>query len=166
MYRRASLTRRVLLWLEEHSGPALQTPVNLDLTSMNSSIEEAIAHTLDAHAEISFAYLHGSFVHGPQARDIDIAVYLKPDRIPDATFAYEDSLAQEITSKAGPSVPADVRVMNNTPIPFQYHVLKGKLLVDHDPDDRLELMSFIISRYLDMKPLLEHHLKEAFGHGA
>jgi len=133
---------------------------------MNSSIEEAIAHTLDAHGEISFAYLHGSFVHGPQARDIDIAVYLKPDRIPDATFAYEDSLAQEITSKAGPSVPVDVRIMNNTPIPFQYHVLKGRLLVDHDPDDRLELMSFIISRYLDMKPLLEHHLKEAFDHGA
>jgi hypothetical protein len=124
--------------------------------------EQAIARALDAHPEIVFAYLHGSIVHGPAARDIDIAVYVQPDLLPERSFAYEDALEQEIQTTAASSLPIDVRIMNRAPIPFQYQAIKGRLIRDRDPDSRSEISSWIVSRYLDLKPILDHHLKEAF----
>jgi len=131
---------------------------------VKESLVQTIIRILEGHPEIAFAYLHGSYIQGLDARDIDIAVNLKTAQLPESTFVYEDSLQQDILASSTPTLPIDVRIMNNAPIPFQFHVLKGRLLVDHDPDYRLETMCAIISRYLDLKPILDHHMKEAFDH--
>ena len=39
------------------------------------------------HEEISFAYLHGSFIKGDAFQDIDVAVYL--GRMPASVLEYE-----------------------------------------------------------------------------
>jgi hypothetical protein len=132
--------------------------------SLNPKCLETITQVLDAHQEIAFAYLHGSILEGSAARDIDIAVHIRPEALPRSQFLYEDALQQEIQAQAASDLPLDLRIMNQAPIPFQFQVLKGCLLVEHDPEYHLDTLCYIVSRYLDLKPILDHHLKEAFDH--
>ncbi|MFP4588021.1 MAG: nucleotidyltransferase domain-containing protein [Desulfohalobiaceae bacterium] len=131
-------------------------------TALNSTCRESIIKILDAHPEIAFAYLHGSILESTSARDIDIAVHIRPEQLPQSQFLYEDALQQEILTQATPKLPMDVRIMNQAPLPFQFQAIKGLLLVDHAPEYRLQTICYIVSRYLDLKPILNHHLREAF----
>jgi uncharacterized protein len=115
------------------------------------------------HEDIVFAYAHGSFVEeGSPFRDIDVAVYMRGTPA-GSTFDIEDRLAQELRRAADVSCPVDVRVANGAPIPFQYHACRGRLLTDQDPALRADVTAWVVARYLDLKPVLRHHAREAFG---
>lgn len=44
------------------------------------SLRQRLQATLEAHQEIAFAYLHGSFLdEGLPYHDVDVAVYLDPE---------------------------------------------------------------------------------------
>jgi len=122
---------------------------------------QCLSVLLEAHDEILFAYAHGSFIEEGPFRDLDVAVYMKPEVLPPSKFFYEDHLAREIANSLNPPFPIDIRLLNGTPISFQYHVFQGYLLLDREPDQRLDLVTYVIARYLDMKPILRHYLKEA-----
>lgn len=124
-----------------------------------------IAEVLESRSEILFAYAHGSFVSNGPFRDLDVAVYLDPDRLPTSRFPYEDGLSLEVEHRLSLPFPVDVRVLNHAPIVFQYGVFRGRLLLDRDPAARLERLTYAVVRYLDLKPILDHHTREAFGHG-
>jgi predicted nucleotidyltransferase len=124
---------------------------------------EVLQSLLAGREEILFAYAHGSFLEEGPFRDLDVSVYVKSGDTDQAfRFTYEDSLAKEIMHRAGFHFPVDIRLLNGAPISFQYHVFRGRLLLDRDPDSRIEVVSNVIARYLDIKPVLRHHLREAF----
>jgi predicted nucleotidyltransferase len=120
-------------------------------SSVDNSIEKAIARVFETHPEIVFASLHGSFVHGPAARDIDIAAHVQPDLLPEGSYIYEGALEQEIQVAAAPLAPRRRSDHEQSPIPFQYQAINGRLIHDRDPEYRSDISSWIVSRYLDLK---------------
>jgi predicted nucleotidyltransferase len=120
-----------------------------------------ISVILTRRNEVAFAYAYGSFVGGGPFRDLDLALYLKTDP-PERDFLYEDRLQQELLAETEIPFPLDVRLANRAPIAFQYQIYRGRLLFDRDPDFRARVVAYVVSRYLDMKPVLDHHFQEAF----
>lgn len=126
------------------------------------SILEAVAACLKGFREISFAYAHGSFIGHAPFRDLDIALYVHPRDLPHARFRFEDRVSQCLEMTLQSNFPLDVRVMNQAPSAFQYHVIRGRLLMEQSAAYRIEVVCRIIQRYLDIKPILDHHTREAF----
>jgi hypothetical protein len=131
---------------------------------------EAISHYLNGCDEILFSYAHGSFAAGRPFRDVDVALWLRPDRAPSSPFHYEDELSEAvcgaIRSVLQRNLPVDVRILNETPIPFQFRVFQGRVLTSADDDFRLDRVEYVISRYLDMKPLLHQAVKDILHGGS
>lgn len=121
------------------------------------------AEVVSRHPEIVFCYAHGSFLHPGPYRDLDLVVYLV-EPLPPSRFIYEDALERELVQALQVDFPVDVRIANGTPFPFQHHAYQGQLLVDRNPDLRASVLSHIAARYLDIKPILDHHAREAFVH--
>lgn len=124
---------------------------------------EGVAAHLARHDEILFAYAYGSFLEDQRFRDLDAAVWVQWQKLPGITSNYEDTLANELARQLELSFPLDLRIMNEAPVSFQYRVFEGRLLLDRLPAYRIEVISRTVARYLDMKPLLHHFLKEAYG---
>ena len=112
--------------------------------------------------EILFAYAHGSFLADTFFRDLDIAVFLRAEEASGVRYTYEVGLEAEIERALAARFPVDVRVLNFTPISFQYRAICGRLLLDRDPQARVDFFSKVVGRYLDIKPILRHHTREAF----
>jgi predicted nucleotidyltransferase len=120
-------------------------------------------NALEAHADISFAYLHGSFAAGSGFRDVDIAVYLK--QVPASLLDHELRLEAELM-KAMDGYPVDVRVLNNAPLSFRYNAIKsGLLLFAWDDDARADFVERTLSAYFDFAPYRMLYLKETLGLG-
>ena len=82
---------------------------------------ESLRQHLDAQPEILEAYLFGSLARG-QAQshsDIDVTVYVDPDRLPDSPFGYAAELTTAVAT-ALRSNEVDVVVLNQAP-PLLYH---------------------------------------------
>lgn len=124
---------------------------------------EDLAAQLAMYEEILFAYAYGSFLEDQRFRDLDAAVWVQREKLQGITFHYEDTLTIELARQLKLSFPLDLRIMNEAPVSFQYRVSQGRLLLDRDPNYRVEMISRAVARYLDMKPLLHHFLKEAYG---
>jgi predicted nucleotidyltransferase len=123
----------------------------------------AVRSSLEAHADISFAYLHGSFAAGSGFRDIDIAVYLKHS--PASPLDRELRLEAELMKAVG-GYPVDVRVLNGAPLSFRYNVIKGGLLLfARDDDERADFVEHTLSAYFDFAPYRMLYLKETLGLG-
>ena len=75
-------------------------------------IEETLRNALEKHSEISFAYLHGSFVKNEGFKDIDVAVYVK--EMPLSLLQYELSLETELMERIGRYI-VDVRIFFRRP---------------------------------------------------
>lgn len=108
---------------------------------------------------IQFAYLYGSFLDDLPCHDIDIGVYVQGIKKTDMLF-YALELGEEFSREAG--CPVDVRVLNDAPVSFLFHVLKGKLLTEQNPELHAQLFEKTVCRYLDMQPLLLRATREAF----
>lgn len=126
------------------------------------SILRALAVCLERYVEISFAYVHGSFIAQGPFRDLDIALYLDAEKVREVGFSFEDRVSQELRKTLHATFPLDVRVMNEAPPAFQYHAIRGRLILERCAAHRIEVVCRIIQRYLDLKPILDHHAREAF----
>lgn len=127
---------------------------------------QRISGFLEEDQSILFAYAHGSFLESPRFRDLDVAVFLLPDNLPLRPYVYEIEVETAIRQNLKFPFPVDVRIINSAGIPLKYHALRGRLLLDRNPEMRLEIMTKIASLYLDIAPILAYHTKEAFSHGA
>ncbi len=132
--------------------------------------------SLAAREDILFAYVYGSFAEGVPFHDIDVGVYLsgaceREDMWADIELAQELELAlrrARIACRTGRDrdvkqrpIPVDVRILNEAPIAFSYHVLRGELLFSRDEETRVRWAAHILDRYLDLKPLRQMALKQA-----
>ena len=115
---------------------------------------------LEARPEIILALLHGSFAKGGAYRDIDVAVWLGPGRLsPDARFRYALDLSVQLHLQIGE--PIDVRVLNDAPLAFRYHALRGRPLVVRDEGFLDDLRARTWDDYLDFQPFARQYLREA-----
>ena len=126
----------------------------------SAELKRIISETLAARDDIAFAYLFGSFVDGREAfRDIDLGVwFMQGDR--SSHFHAGIELSDQLTKKT--TIPVDVRPLNEAPVAFVYTVLKGELLDNSDDDLRCRVTERTLRDYLDMQPLLERAMKEAW----
>lgn len=126
------------------------------------TIVEIIKQELRKHKEISFAYLHGSFAEKDTFHDIDIAVFL--NELPESKLEYELKLEAKLIQVISGIV--DVRILNNAPLSFRYHVIKqGVPLLIRDDNERVEFQEFTLSRYFDFAFFRAMYLKETLGLG-
>ncbi len=122
-------------------------------------ITDLLVATLMADPTVAFAYLFGSFLEGNTVHDVDVGIYLHPF---DTTRHTEivASLAQRLTDAAG--LPVDVRILNQVPMTFLYHAVRGHRLVSKNDDLLASTLENVSRRYLDIAPLLLKATKEAF----
>jgi hypothetical protein len=117
---------------------------------------ETLTQRVGARGEILDAYLFGSAARGagqPHS-DIDVAVYVDPDRLPDSPFGYAAALAAElITALRRDDV--EVVVLNEAP-PLLYHrVLRdGVRVMSRDLAATTTREARALSRYCDYVPQL------------
>jgi predicted nucleotidyltransferase len=123
-------------------------------------LRSRLAQALDAHPEILVAVLHGSFVRGEPFRDVDVAVWLNPLRLSkDARFRLALELSVQLRLTLG--FPVDVRVLNDAPLSFRYHALRGSSLLVRDEELLAELRTRTWDEYLDFQPFARRYLREA-----
>lgn len=119
-----------------------------------------IAVLLEAQLDLEFAWLHGSFLAGDSFHDIDIGVHLNGTG--EVRFRRGLDLALRLDRATG--YPVDVRVLNDAPATFLFHVFReGLLLVSRDDEKLADLMERTLWEYLDMTPLLRRATIEAYG---
>jgi predicted nucleotidyltransferase len=141
--------------------PTAQTAKNYIFTKEDKDrIISMMRSFLGSQDAIEFAYLYGSFLDDLPCHDIDIGVYVQGIKGTDMLF-YALELGDQFSREAG--CPVDVRVLNDAPVSFLFHVLKGELLTEQNPELREQLFEKTVSRYLDMQPLLLRATREAFG---
>lgn len=124
---------------------------------------EKLARALLEHPEVSFAYVHGSFIKESRFRDIDVAVFLQGTPVSELT--YELEMEARLSEIAG-RLPVDVRILNEAPLSFRYHVLKEGIAVAVKRDaKRTDFIEDTIVQYLDFAPHRRNYLKETIGLG-
>lgn len=146
---------------------------------MKNDIIKTIAGILSSYQEVIFAYIFGSFTlsgntqEGKKFSDIDVAVYLSDSRnglhfTDDITgivqhgehrnnlnleFKLENMIEDFI------NIPADVRVLNNSPLAFQYNIIKnGIVIVDRDKNLRADFEGLTFKKYFDYAHLRDEYL--------
>ncbi|USS41007.1 nucleotidyltransferase domain-containing protein [Thermococcus aggregans] len=125
--------------------------------SERKALKERIKDYLKSRREVLFAYIHGSFLENRPFRDIDVAVFIKskPGRF------YEMELEEELSRLTG--FPVDVRVLNNAPVEFRFHVIGGELLFSRDEKARCDFEEQTMREYHDYSYYLKLYRREALG---
>jgi predicted nucleotidyltransferase len=102
--------------------------------------------------------LHGSFTEGLPYRDIDLAVYLE-ERFAGDPYGVLDRIHRRWPF---PAEELDVRVLNEAPVSFRYHALKGRLVGLHNEELYGAVFENTVRTYLDEAPLRHRAIREAF----
>jgi uncharacterized protein len=123
------------------------------------AIVRAVTDRLEARPGILFAYLYGSLLGELPIHDVDVAVYVA-DPGADALLVLDLAADLEGALPAGLRLPVDVRLLNDAPVGYQYHVYRGRLLFCRDWERWGRLVEWATWHYLDIKPLLEQALRE------
>jgi uncharacterized protein len=117
---------------------------------------ETLKERLGARPEILDAYLFGSSAHGraqPHS-DVDVAVYIDPDRAQDSPFGYTAELTTDL-SAALRRDGVDVLLLNQAP-PLLYHrvLREGVRVIARDLAATTTREGRALSRYCDYVPHL------------
>ena len=133
----------------------MRTEMKVHTDDVRCQLREA----LEARAEITFAYLHGSFAEGLPFHDVDVAVYLDP-ALAMATdiFDYEMNLSVELTRAF--RFPVDVHVLNGAPLGFRHSVLQGEVLLVRGEDELTDFIERVSLEYMDFAYLGRRYLLE------
>jgi len=106
---------------------------------------------------VSVAYVFGSYVRNDDFNDIDVALLISKELNPYTRFKFEMRVARELERRIKPRFEFDVKILNHSPIEFQYEVLKkGKAVFVRDRTENVEYESETISNYLDFKTTAEY----------
>ncbi len=108
---------------------------------------------------VRFAYLYGSILESDRIHDVDIGIFLD-----ETAVAHQSHILDNLstTCRAATNVPVDIRILNDAPLSFLYHVLRGRLLSCRDEAFLTDMMEAIARRYLDLAPVLRISVKDAF----
>jgi hypothetical protein len=119
-------------------------------------VERRLAALLRDRTDLSFAMAFGSFISSKPFRDLDVAVWTRQD----ASSDLDSHLASMLSDAVG--MPVDVRRINDAPVPFLFHALRGRVLVAADAVLLATLMERVARIYHDLAPRLRQATREAF----
>jgi uncharacterized protein len=131
-------------------------PQQLDRASRERVLERLEAR-LGSRPDIAFALVHGSFLSGMPFRDIDVGIWTTASADPDLDLQLSVSLSRDL------GVPVDLRRINEAPVPFLFHVLRGRIVAVRDEERLASLMERTARDYHDRAPVLRRATREAFG---
>lgn len=129
------------------------------LTNLDKeNIENILKGKLSNRQEITFAYLHGSFLLPVPCGDVDLAVYLDETALSQKHWEYEAELAMSLDHLVG--MPVDVLTLNHAPVALRYHVTRGKVLLSRDEKNRFNFLEQTWREYFDYQPFLKAYLND------
>ena len=106
---------------------------------------------------VSAAYVFGSYTHNDDFNDIDVALLMSKELNPYTRFKFEMRVARELERQIKPRFEFDVKILNHSPIKFQYEVLKtGEAVFLRNRTENVEYESKTISNYLDFQTTTEY----------
>ena len=106
---------------------------------------------------VSAAYVFGSYIHNDDFNDIDVALLISNELNPYVSFKFAMMVARELERQIKPRFEFDVKILNHSPIEFQYEVLKtGEVVFLRDRTENIEYESKAISNYLDFQTTAEY----------
>jgi predicted nucleotidyltransferase len=119
-------------------------------------ILQRLSESLATRGDIAFAYTHGSFLRDEGFHDIDVAVWATDRADPRTDLDVAAELARAV------AYPVDVRVVNEAPVAFLFHVFRGHPLAVHDERLLADLIERTARTYHDRAPLVRRAAREAF----
>ena len=138
---------------------SMKTIVHTVSPAQREQINLRLREELASVPGVRFAYLYGSILESDRIHDVDVGLFFN-----EVAAAHPSSLLDHLsmTLRAAVPVPIDLRVLNDAPLSFLYHVLQGQLLCCRDEALLTNLMEDVAQRYLDLAPLLRRSTKDAF----
>lgn len=131
-------------------------------TEQRERLTQQLKDLLQPRPEILLAVLHGSFVTGGPFRDLDLALFLDSDALGREAFRdYE--LEQGVRWSIDLGLPVDVRLLNDAPVTFRYHALKGEVLLVRQSELLDDLRAKSWDEYCDFAPFARKYLREVMG---
>jgi len=121
-------------------------------------ILNALRAQLGKQSEILFAYVFGSFLESDRYNDVDVAIFLEDGNLMRNDRWYDIRLASELEKAAG--VAVDLVILNTAPDHLIHRISSGKVIVDKDPEGRVEFIVNAWKRYFDFRPKREAYLAE------
>lgn len=124
-----------------------------------AEITRSVRELLASREEVRFACLHGSFVEPQGFRDVDLAVWVDPDRVPrDRVLEYECELSAWLERSI--PLPIDAKVLNYAPLSFQYAVTRGEPIHVRDEEAWFAFRERTWREYWDFAPLARQVLED------
>lgn len=125
---------------------------------LNALLDET-ANRLKSLPGILAAVLYGSAAEGLPARDLDIALLV--DRAVWSPLQDEalENLAIRLLEPLSP-LPVDVRVVNDAPATFRYHVTQGRPFLIQDEEAYAEFLERTWDEYFDFAPFARRYFEE------
>ncbi|MDQ7840383.1 MAG: nucleotidyltransferase domain-containing protein [bacterium] len=121
-----------------------------------------VAKSLAAEGAVLFAYVFGSFVEDRAFGDVDVAVFLDPERCPDAgMLPLQLDLACRLEAAAG--LPIDAVLLNDAPLGLRMAALRGRVVHSRDEARRLAFVEATCLQAMDMACLLRESLRDLLG---
>ena len=78
---------------------------------------------------VDLGYVFGSFLDTDEFEDVDVAVLTSRNFSPYDTFKFSMQIARELEKRIEPRLEFDVKILDSSPVHFQYEVIsKGKLV--------------------------------------
>ena len=126
-----------------------------------SSFLVDIGRILAGLKEVDAAYIFGSFLERKDFNDIDVALLLSESLDPYNSLKFSLRVAGELERQIRPRFEFDVKILNSSPIEFQFEVIKkGQVLFSRDESRRIDYEFEVISAYLDLKYMYDWIDKE------
>ena len=117
-----------------------------------AEIGNKVREVLSKFQEIEFAYCFGSMLKNDTFNDIDVALHVSVDFSPYERVKFSLLVGRELEKAIKPRYEFDVRVLNQSPLYFQYEVIKtGKIIFSRDKVKRVRHETQILSDYLDYR---------------
>jgi len=111
---------------------------------------------LSSRVAVRFGVVFGSFIDAEVFRDVDVGLWTTDS----GRSRLDLELAATLTAELG--VPIDVRLLNDAPVPFLFHALRGRPVAVHDEVFLADLMERTARDYHDRAPVLRRATIEAF----
>jgi len=125
---------------------------------------KALGRELAKNRKVLFAYVYGSVLKRRDARDVDLAVYLKS---PSDSWKEAQRLAVRLEKSLSYKYKLDVHSLNGAVPSFAFEVISsGRLLWERSKEDRRTWEAHTLSLYQDIKPMLDFHDRRFLGTAA
>ncbi len=125
-------------------------------------LDDLLARIAEALASVDglvAAVLYGSAAEGLPFRDLDIALVVDRRVWPAGEdWDRENRLADRLASFA--PFPIDVRVVNDAPLGFRYHVTRGRPVLIRDEEAYAEFVERTWDVYFDFAPFARRYFEE------